>query len=165
MSMNDNSGYVGGPIVVTPEMIKDTLRKRGIQLAKGEIDDYFIVKGHIDMCDDKDFVRKLTPQYMRVLFTRIPEIANTGRVSIKKARDAEDRDGWLVTFKAGQRPQRTFTERDLPRLENCWKQKFIREMLKTQPSVADLDGDELIWTMNGIKRFIAVLESHKTTEV
>lgn len=151
---------------ITPEQIRDKMKDEARKLAIGEIESTPLnIKGIAEYCTDEKFYLKLTPQYVRMVMSRVPEVIERGRIAIKTERDEESNSPvYIITMKRGVKPKKVFNESDLPRLERSWRDRLIEQLLKTQPNVTDLEGDMLLGAIEGIKRFMAVLESYKSEE-
>lgn len=145
---------------ISPDDVREKLKSEARRLAIGETESTTLdLMLMARFCTDEDFYLKLTPQYVRVVMSRVPEVVQNGRITIK-VRKHEDTGTpvYDITFKQGAKQKRILTESDLPQLERKWKDKFIGQLLKIQPQITDLTGEALEGANIAIGRFHELLK-------
>lgn len=143
----------------TADEFRNKLREDVAALASGERQDIKIPLDFFEHCeDDAIFAKKATPQYIRMIASRVPEVVQGGRISIKRLRD-DDRglDYYEIRFIKGVKPSKMISAADLPGLEKKWRAKFIKYMLQTQPRISDLKGEQLEGAAIALERFATML--------
>lgn len=135
------------------EMLRDGIGK----VANGEMDELKINIAWLDDNLDPIDRKKITYQYTRNTCDREANKYGKGiRARTHKCNETGN-DYWIIQLK-GDKKARIVNEKDLPALEERWKRKFIEHLLKLQPRITDLEGDELKGAAIGIERFIAMIE-------
>lgn len=144
-------------MTMTTKEFCDALRVQAATLASGE-------KAELEI-KDFDLERalgieagKINASYIRTIMNRVPEVKAIGTVKVKRIKDDVDRaDCYLVTVSRGTK-RKVITNEDLPRLESSWRQKFIKQLLQTQPRITDLKGEQLEGAAIALERFINMIE-------
>lgn len=143
-------------VKITTKEFCDTLREVGEKLASGEREEVVIPKAYIEIRVEGG--SKISPSYMRTTINRVAAVKATGGcASVKVKTNEEGAKAYHITINRAHK-RKVITADELPSLEQRWKRKFIEHLLKLQPRITDLEGDELKGAAIGIERFIAMIE-------
>lgn len=150
--------------MITTKQYCDNIRALGKKLASGELDEYRLDLTELSENMDGDDFYKITRNisYTRTTINRVPEVKAAGSISIKIE---EDEIARYYVFSINREPKRkVITNDDLPRLEQSWRNRFIKHLLKTTPRITDLEGEKLEGAAIAIERFIALVEDYAKEE-
>lgn len=139
---------------MTTSKFCDILRDIGRALASGEKSEVVMPVAYRDAQLGID--SPMTPQYMRQVINRVPEVKAKGRASVKQREDEEGVKSFVFTLNEEKR-KTIYTPDDLPRLEQGWRVKFIKHILKTNPVITDLRGEQLEGAAIALDRFAQML--------
>lgn len=134
----------------------DKLREGAEMLAGGK--EYIFLREFDIQTMLGDSADGINQSYIRTIMNRVPSIKAVGTIKIKRVSGSDEfPDGYHITL--NREPKRkVVTNDDLPKLERSWKEKFIKQLLKTSPMISDLEGEQLQGAAIAIKRYAEILK-------
>lgn len=133
------------------------LEKAIVLVASGEKEEIRFSTGMITANVSPEEQGKLTTAYMRMTLNRVPEVKAVGKVSIKTVTDDDGLTQMVITINRNPRKKQLTTD-DLDSLHAKWQEKFIKQLLNTQPRITDLDGEKLAGAAIALERFAEMLK-------
>ena len=133
------------------------LEKAIVLVASGEKEEIRFSTGMITANVSPEEQGKLTTAYMRMTLNRVPEVKAVGKVSIKTVTDEDGLTQMVITINRNPRKKQLTTD-DLDSLHAKWQEKFIKQLLNTQPRITDLGGEKLAGAAIPLERFAEMLK-------
>lgn len=140
---------------VTSKEFCKSLREQAGKIASGEE----VVLRSIDLERflEQDDLRKINASYIRMTLNRTPEIKEVGTVKVTRTDTALEGDGYRITINKATK-RRVYTEKDIPEIKQRLREKIVKQIMKVQPKISDLKGDQLEGAAIALSRMSEMLE-------
>lgn len=140
---------------VTSKEFCKSLREQAGKIASGEE----VVLRSIDLERflEQDDLRKINASYIRMTLNRTPEIKEVGTVKVTRTDTALEGDGYRITINRATK-RRVYTEKDIPEIKQRLREKIVKQIMKVQPKISDLKGDQLEGAAIALSRMSEMLE-------
>ena len=146
---------------MTNAEFNEMLRAQAIKLAKGEVKEFRVCVA--DIYDRVDEPEKYNRGYLRQTVARVKEVRSAGAITMRSVVDDVDGLTYIFSIDDSKKPE-IVTSESLDVIKTRWKRDFIKFLLKSQPRITDLRGEQLEGAAIALERFADFLNGLEVGE-